>query len=89
MSYFLYILKCKDGSLYTGITTDVKRRFEEHKSGKGGHYTRSKKALKIIYTEKCKDRSSASKRESEIKKWSRVKKFRLINNGNGEGVNKT
>ena len=76
--YFLYILKCKDGSLYTGITTDVKRRFEEHKNGKGGHYTRSRKVLKILYTERCKDRSSASKREAGIKKWPREKKIKLI-----------
>lgn len=77
--YFLYILKCKDGSLYTGITTDVKRRFTEHKNGKGGHYTRSKKAVKLLYTEKHKNRSSASKREAKIKGWSRMKKFKLIN----------
>ena len=80
MPYFLYILKCKDGSLYTGITTDVKRRFEEHKNGKGGHYTRSRKVLKILYTERCKDRSSASKRESEIKSWSREEKLNFIKN---------
>ena len=78
MPYFLYILKCKDGSLYTGITTDVKRRFEEHKSGKGGHYTSAKKAMKILYTEKCKDRSSALKREAEIKRWPREKKLELL-----------
>lgn len=78
MPYFLYILKCADKSLYTGITTDVKRRFEEHKNGKGGHYTSSKKALKILYTEKHKDRSSALKREAEIKRWSREKKLDLI-----------
>lgn len=76
--YFVYILKCADKSLYTGITTNIKRRLAEHKSGKGGHYTSSKKAVKILYTEKCKDRSSASKREAEIKRWSRVKKLNLI-----------
>ncbi|MFA6338683.1 MAG: GIY-YIG nuclease family protein [Candidatus Paceibacterota bacterium] len=75
--YFVYILKCSDGSLYTGITTDVKRRFEEHKSGKGGHYTSSRKVTKILYTEEHKDRSSASKREAEIKSWPREKKIDL------------
>lgn len=76
--YFLYLLKCKDGSIYTGITTDVERRFSEHKSGKGGHYTKSKKAHKLLYTEKHPDRSSASKRESEIKGWRKEKKLKLI-----------
>ncbi len=75
--YFVYILKCKDGSLYTGITTDVKRRFLEHKNGRGGAYTRAKKALKIIYTEEHADRSSASKREAAIKKLPRAKKLIL------------
>lgn len=77
--YFLYIIKCKDGSFYTGITTDVKRRLEEHKKGTGGHYTRAKKVLKIVYTEKYPNRSSASKRESEIKGWPRQKKLNLVN----------
>ncbi len=78
--YHLYILKCKDGSLYTGITTDVARRFEEHKSGKGGRYTRAKGVKKVVYTEECKNRSLASKREAEVKKFSRVEKLSLIKN---------
>ncbi|MDP3764020.1 MAG: GIY-YIG nuclease family protein [bacterium] len=76
--YFVYIIECKDRSLYTGITTDLKRRFEEHKTGKGGSYTRAKKVIKIIYKEKHSNRSSASKREAEIKKWPRVKKLNLV-----------
>ncbi|MDD2657051.1 MAG: GIY-YIG nuclease family protein [Candidatus Pacebacteria bacterium] len=76
--YFVYILKCKDGSFYTGITTDVARRFAEHRSGTGGHYTRAKEAVEIIYTEPHPDRSSASKREAEIKSWPREKKLSLI-----------
>ena len=76
--YFLYILKCKDGSLYTGITTDVKRRIKEHKTGIGGRYTRAKGAIGIVYTEEYRDRSEASKREAEIKGWSRKKKLNLI-----------
>ena len=76
--YFVYLLKCKDGSIYTGITTDVKRRFQEHKDGKGGHYTKSRKVDKIIYIEKSKDRSLALKREAEIKSWYRDKKLALI-----------
>jgi putative endonuclease len=76
--YFVYILRCKDKSLYTGITNDLKRRFEEHKNGKGGHYTRSRQVLCIVYSEECKDRSSALKREAEIKRWSRGKKLAFI-----------
>lgn len=81
MTYFLYIIKCADNTLYTGITTDVERRFVEHKNGKGANYTRSRKVLKILYTEKHKDRSSALKREIEIKGWNKSKKLELINNG--------
>lgn len=76
--YFLYLLRCGDGTLYAGITTDLKRRFREHRQGKGGRYTRAKKAVKIIYTEKWASRSQASKREAEIKKLSRAQKVALI-----------
>lgn len=76
--YFVYILKCSDASLYTGITTDVSRRFAEHKEGKGGHYTSSKGAVKMVYTETYPNRSTASKREIEIKKLTRKEKLTLI-----------
>ena len=75
--YLLYILECGDGSLYTGITNDLKRRFAQHKSGKGGHYTRSRHVKKILYSEELPDRSSALKREFEIKSWPREKKLSL------------
>ncbi len=77
--YFVYLIECSDGSLYTGITTNVERRFSEHKNKAGGHYTSSKKVVKVVYTEQHPDRSSASKRESEIKSWRRAKKLDLIN----------
>ena len=76
--YFVYIIECKDKSLYTGITTNVERRFSEHKAGKGGRYTNAKKVIKVVYTEKYSNRSSASKREAEIKSWNRIKKLNLI-----------
>jgi len=76
--YYIYLLQCADKSIYTGITTDVDRRFKEHQEGKGGNYTRAHKAVKILYTEEHKDRSSASKREAEIKKFSREEKLKLI-----------
>ncbi|MDP2930562.1 MAG: GIY-YIG nuclease family protein [bacterium] len=77
--YFVYLIECKDGTIYTGITTDIQRRFKEHNLGKGGAYTRSKKVKKVLYTEEYKDRNSALKRESEIKGWHREKKLALIN----------
>lgn len=64
--------------MYTGITTDVKRRFLEHKSGKGGNYTSSRGVAKLLYTEKAKNRSIASKQESQIKKLTREEKIKLI-----------
>jgi putative endonuclease len=76
--YFVYIIECKDGSLYTGITTDVLRRFREHQKGVGAHYTRAKGVKKIVYKESCSDRSSASKREAQIKRLSREGKLLLI-----------
>jgi len=71
-------MECLDKTLYTGITTDLERRFKEHNSGKGGAYTRSKKVIKILYTEKFPSRSTALKREAEIKSWRRDKKLALI-----------
>jgi putative endonuclease len=76
--YFVYIIECIDTSLYTGITTDVERRFKEHKNKTGGHYTRSKEVVRIVYTEQHPDRSSALKREAEIKSWPRKEKLKLI-----------
>ena len=76
--YYVYILECKDKTLYTGITTDVARRLNEHKTGKGGHYTRSREVVKVLYTERHKTRNKALKREFEIKSWSREKKLALI-----------
>jgi putative endonuclease len=78
--YYVYILQCADGSVYTGITTDVARRLQEHKDGTASNYTRSHGAVKILYTEKCANRSAASKREAEIKKMSREEKLALIKN---------
>ena len=76
--YFVYVLECHDGSLYTGITIDTERRFLEHKEGKGGRYTRSKGVKKIVYTEQQPDRATASRREFMIKKLSRDQKLKLI-----------
>lgn len=76
--WYLYILRCRDGSLYTGITTDVERRFEAHQSGKGAKYTRGRGPLELVYREECGDHSTALKRELEIKALPREKKQILI-----------
>lgn len=76
--YFVYLLKCKDGSLYCGITTDIARRLDEHRRGKGAKYTRAKQAGRIVYFERKKNRSTASRREAAIKRLSRPQKIALI-----------
>lgn len=76
--YYVYILKCTDGTLYTGITTDVARRLQEHKDGKGGHYTRAHGAERIVYTQECENRSTAQVREASIKKLTRGEKHALM-----------
>lgn len=85
MSYFVYILECNDGSLYTGIAKDVKKRLDEHNnSDRGAKYTKVRRPVKLVYTESSKDRSSASKREYEIKKLTRLKKLQLIKENKGD-----
>lgn len=80
MSYFVYILKCNDETLYTGITTDLQRRVEEHNNSvKGAKYTKVRRPVQLVYQEELLDRSSASKREYEIKKFNREQKLELIN----------
>lgn len=77
-TWYLYMLRCGDGSLYTGITTDVEKRFEAHSAGKGAKYTRGRGPLEIVYREVCGDHSTALKRELELKKLSRPEKEKLI-----------
>lgn len=76
--WFTYILLCRDGSLYTGCTNNLQKRFSEHKNGKGGRYTRSHKPLKLIYREQFNTQSEALKREIQIKSWSRGKKIKIL-----------
>ena len=79
MSYFVYILECSDKSLYTGITKDITKRLDEHNNkDSGAKYTKARRPVKLLYQESSLDRSSASKREYEIKKLSRLKKLHLI-----------
>lgn len=79
MAWYVYIIKASDGSLYTGVTTDVERRFSEHCSpDKGARYFRGRKPLEVVYTESHPDRSSAQRREAAIKNLSRDHKLELI-----------
>ncbi len=78
--YYVYIVQCADDTLYTGIATELERRVEEHNnSDKGAKYTRVRRPVKLVYSEEYPDRSTASKREYEIKKkMSRTQKLKLI-----------
>lgn len=81
MNWFVYIVECSDSSLYTGISTDVERRLEEHNhSKKGAKALRNKLPVVLKYSEKYTSRSEALKRELEIKGWTREKKIDLISN---------
>ena len=81
--WYLYILRCGDGSLYTGITTDVQRRLAEHRSGKGAKYTRGWGPLELQYQEECGTHSDALKRELAVKALTRLEKEALIGSFSG------
>ncbi|HET6463542.1 MAG TPA: GIY-YIG nuclease family protein [Candidatus Krumholzibacteria bacterium] len=76
--WFVYVVRCSDRSLYTGITTDVKRRVEEHNDGRGARYTRSRCPVKLVYREKVADRGAALRREYEIKRMTAEEKLKLV-----------
>lgn len=76
--WYLYILRCADGSLYTGITTDVEKRFAAHSAGKGAKYTRGRGPLELVYREECGSHSDALKREWQIKQLPREEKEKLV-----------
>lgn len=77
--YYFYILQCKDKTLYCGYAKDLRLREIEHNSGKGSKYVRAKGGGKVVYSEKFETISEATKREAQVKKWTRVKKLELIN----------
>jgi len=79
--WFVYILRCNDDSLYTGVTTDIARRVNEHNNDTrlGASYTRARRPVKLVYSEQCDDRSQALKREVGIKRLKRTEKQALIN----------
>ena len=77
--WYLYIVECRDGTFYTGITTDIKKRIDAHNSGRGAKYTRGRGPVKLMHLRRYKDRSAATKAEYKIKKLKRGKKLRIIN----------
>ncbi|MDR6227132.1 GIY-YIG nuclease family protein [Desmospora profundinema] len=83
--YVVYILECKDATLYTGITNNLKKRLEEHRQGKGAKYTRGRTPLKLVWFEEQPDRSAALRREREIKAWTRNQKRQFIAGAGGMG----
>ena len=86
--HYVYILRCSDGTLYTGWTTDVQKRLETHNSAKGAKYTRSRLPAELVYTEEYDDKIEAQKREYAIKQLSRSEKEALIDNNYDEDIHK-
>jgi len=78
LEYIVYILRCGDGSLYTGITNDLEHRLAVHNSGKGAKYTRSRLPVELVYQEEFSDKSAALKREIAIKKLRKSQKEAMI-----------
>lgn len=83
-SWFVYILRCADASLYTGITTSLERRTREHNEGRAGaKYTKVRRPVELVYSEVAANRSEASRREAEIKRMSRADKLLLVQRDSG------
>ena len=78
MPHFVYIVRCKDGSLYTGYAKDPAARLERHNSGKGAKYTAGRRPVTLVFTEKFRSLSRALKREHELKQWTRSRKEALV-----------
>jgi putative endonuclease len=76
--WFFYIVKCRDGSFYSGISLDLEERVREHNNGSGAEYTAMRRPVTLVYSEKHHDVNAARKREIQVKGWSRAKKELLI-----------
>jgi len=79
--WFIYLIKCKDGSFYTGSTSDLEKRFHKHSTSSGGRYTKLHKPIEVVYKEEFLTHEEALKREKQIKGWRREKKENLIKYG--------
>jgi len=77
-TYFVYLLRCRDGTLYCGYTTDVRKRLQVHNAGKGAKYTKSRLPVEVVYTEEFETKSDALKRECAIKRMTRQQKQSLF-----------
>lgn len=77
---FVYMLRCDDGSLYTGWTNDLQRRIAAHNEGRGSKYTRARRPVELVYSESCETKQQAMSREAQIKKLRRAEKLALIEN---------
>jgi putative endonuclease len=84
VNWFVYIIQCTDDTLYTGITTDIGRRFRQHAAGQGAKYFRGRLPLQVVFLEGGHTRSSAGRREAEIKLLGRVEKNRLVVSAAGQ-----
>ena len=78
--YFVYMLRCRDGSLYTGWTNDLEKRLKAHNSGVASKYTRARLPAELVYSEECESKEAAMSREWHIKRLSREEKLKLIEN---------
>ena len=76
--WWVYMLRCRDGSLYTGATTEPARRVQQHQAGTGGAYTAAHRPVRLVYTEAAATRSRAQRREAALKRWTRAQKLALI-----------
>ena len=78
MAFFLYIVRCSDNSLYTGITNDLDQRLKAHNEGRGAKYTSTRRPVVLVYEERCSSRSTALKREIQVKGWTKARKEALV-----------
>jgi len=80
-SWFVYVVRCRDGSLYTGVSTDVLERVAKHNAGLGARYTRARRPVEVVHVERKRSKSNALRREAAIKSLSRADKLRLVESG--------
>ncbi len=84
--WYVYMVECSNGSLYTGATNDVENRLEKHNSGRGALYTKMRSPVKLVYQESCVTKSVALSREYQIKSWPRAKKLVLISSDKSKRI---
>jgi putative endonuclease len=84
--WWVYLLACSDGTFYCGVTTDVAKRLAAHEAGRGARYTRGRRPVKVVWAEPAPTRSTALRREREVKRWPRARKEALVQRWNGAGL---